>query len=107
MITRSEDAERRNHQLHVELTTAQARVAALESHEVIVIESLEQAKDEHMEKLIEPTWSPTTNVELYGSKSLPHPVYFNTKNPKTPDSGGPLHLYKRREEGLGTPPREP
>jgi hypothetical protein len=37
----------------VELTIAQACVAALESHEVNVIESLEQAKDEHMQKLIE------------------------------------------------------
>jgi hypothetical protein len=38
MIARAEDAEKRNRQFHVDLTTAQARVAALESHEVIVVE---------------------------------------------------------------------
>jgi hypothetical protein len=48
MIARAEDAEKRNRQLHVDLTTAQARVAALESREVIAIEALKQAKDEHV-----------------------------------------------------------
>jgi hypothetical protein len=37
----------------VDLTTAQARVAALESREVIVVEALKQAKDEHVQKLME------------------------------------------------------
>jgi hypothetical protein len=37
----------------VDLTTAQARVAALESCEVIAIEALKQAKDEHVQKLTE------------------------------------------------------
>jgi hypothetical protein len=53
MIARVEDAEKRNRQLHVDLTTAQARVAALESREVIVVEALKQAKDEHVQKLME------------------------------------------------------
>ncbi|PWZ38592.1 hypothetical protein Zm00014a_043469 [Zea mays] len=53
MIARAEDAEKRNHQLHVDLTTAQVRVAALESREVIVVEALKQAKDEHVQKLME------------------------------------------------------
>jgi hypothetical protein len=53
MIARAEDTEKRNRQLHVDLTTAQARVAALESHEVIVVEALKQAKDEHVQKLME------------------------------------------------------
>jgi hypothetical protein len=53
MIARAEDAEKRNRQLHVDLTTAQARVAALESREVIAIEALKQAKDEHVQKLME------------------------------------------------------
>jgi hypothetical protein len=53
MIARAEDAEKRNRQLHVDLTTAQARVAALESREVIVVEALKQAKDEHVQKLME------------------------------------------------------
>jgi hypothetical protein len=48
MIARAEDAEKSNHQLHVDLTTAQACVAAVESREVIAIEALKQAKDEHV-----------------------------------------------------------
>jgi hypothetical protein len=53
IIARAEDAEKRNRQLHVDLTTTQARVAALESREVIVVEALKQAKDEHVQKLME------------------------------------------------------
>ncbi|PWZ21537.1 hypothetical protein Zm00014a_009689 [Zea mays] len=53
MIARVEEAEKRNRQLHVDLTTTQARVVALESREVIVVEALKQAKDEHVQKLIE------------------------------------------------------
>jgi hypothetical protein len=37
----------------VDLTSAQARVAALESREVIAVEALKQAKDEHVQKLME------------------------------------------------------
>jgi hypothetical protein len=53
MIARAEDAEKCNRQLHVDLTTAQARVATLESREVIAVEALKQAKDEHVQKLME------------------------------------------------------
>ncbi|PWZ55445.1 hypothetical protein Zm00014a_017180 [Zea mays] len=53
MIARAEDAEKLNRKLHVDLTTAQARVATLESHEVIADEALKQAKDEHVQKLME------------------------------------------------------
>jgi hypothetical protein len=53
MIARAEDAEKRYSQLLVDLTTAQACVAALESREVIAIEALKQAKDEHVQKLME------------------------------------------------------
>jgi hypothetical protein len=53
MIARAEDAEKRNRQLHVDLTIAQARVAALESREAIAVEALKQAKDEHIQKLME------------------------------------------------------
>jgi hypothetical protein len=53
MIARAEDAEKHNRQLHVDLTTAQARVATLESREVIAVEALKQAKDEHVQKLME------------------------------------------------------
>uniref|UniRef100_A0A804QYS5 Uncharacterized protein n=1 Tax=Zea mays TaxID=4577 RepID=A0A804QYS5_MAIZE len=52
MIARAEDAEKLNRKLHVDLTTAQARVAALESREVIAVEALKQAKDEHIQKLM-------------------------------------------------------
>jgi hypothetical protein len=48
MIVRVEDAEKLNCKLHVDLTTAQARVAAMESHEVIAVEALKQAKNEHV-----------------------------------------------------------
>uniref|UniRef100_A0A804UHY2 Uncharacterized protein n=1 Tax=Zea mays TaxID=4577 RepID=A0A804UHY2_MAIZE len=53
MIARAEDEEKLNRMLHVDLTTAQARVAALESREVIAVEALKQAKDEHVQKLME------------------------------------------------------
>jgi hypothetical protein len=53
MIARAEDVEKRNRQLHVDLTSAQTRVAALESREVIAIEALKHAKDEHVQKLME------------------------------------------------------
>jgi hypothetical protein len=53
MIARAEDVKKRNRQLHVNLTTAQARVTALESREVIVVEAQKQAKDEHVQKLME------------------------------------------------------
>jgi hypothetical protein len=53
MIARAEDAEKRNHKLHVDHTTAQAHVAAMESREVIAVEALKQAKDEHVQKLLE------------------------------------------------------
>jgi hypothetical protein len=48
MIARAEDQEKRNRQLHVDLSTAQAHVAALESGEVIDVEALKQAKDKHV-----------------------------------------------------------
>jgi hypothetical protein len=53
MIARAEDAEKLNRKLHVDLTSAQAHVAALESREAIAVEALKQAKDEHVQKLME------------------------------------------------------
>jgi hypothetical protein len=65
MIARAEDAEKRNHKLHVDLTTAQARVAALESREATTVEALKQAKDEHVQKLMEAylvtCWGPSSS----------------------------------------------
>jgi hypothetical protein len=53
MIARAEDAEKCNRKLHVDLTTAQARATTLESREVIAVEALKQAMDEHVQKLME------------------------------------------------------
>jgi hypothetical protein len=53
MIARAENVEKRNYKLLVDLTTAQARTTALESREVIAVEALKQAKDEHVQKLME------------------------------------------------------
>ncbi|ONL97526.1 hypothetical protein ZEAMMB73_Zm00001d028977 [Zea mays] len=53
MIARAEDAKKRNRKLHVDLTTVQAHAVALESREVIDVEALKQAKDEHVQKLME------------------------------------------------------
>jgi hypothetical protein len=53
MIARAKDVEKRNRKLHVDLTSAQAREAALESREAISVEALKQAKDEHVQKLME------------------------------------------------------
>jgi hypothetical protein len=53
MIARAEDAEKLNRKLHVDLTTAQAHVVALENREVIALKALKQAKDEHVQKLME------------------------------------------------------
>jgi hypothetical protein len=77
MIARAEDAKKRNHKLHVDLTTTQARATALESREVIAVEALKQAKDEHVQKLMEAYLVTTTNVEPCGSKSRLHPTQFN------------------------------
>jgi hypothetical protein len=48
MISRAEDAEKHNRKLHVDLITAQAHATALDSREVIAVEALKQAKDEHV-----------------------------------------------------------
>jgi hypothetical protein len=53
MIARAEDAEKHNRQLHVDLTSAQACATAFESCEAIAVEALKQAKDEHVQKLME------------------------------------------------------
>jgi hypothetical protein len=53
MIARAEDAKKRNRKLHVDLASTQARATALESREVIVVQGLKQAKDEHVQKLME------------------------------------------------------
>uniref|UniRef100_A0A804P123 Uncharacterized protein n=1 Tax=Zea mays TaxID=4577 RepID=A0A804P123_MAIZE len=70
MIARAEDAEKRNRQLHVNLTIAQARATALESREVIVVEALKQAKDEHVQKLMEAYLVTRHPVSTRGEKKV-------------------------------------
>uniref|UniRef100_A0A804RQA6 Uncharacterized protein n=1 Tax=Zea mays TaxID=4577 RepID=A0A804RQA6_MAIZE len=129
MIARAEDAEKRNRQLHVDLTTAQARATVLESREVIVVEALKQAKDEHAQKLMEaylvthnqrralriqePTSSnpvqpikaePITNVEPCGSKSPLHPTLFNPSKLKTPRFLKAMDKKEHPESSQDPPP---
>jgi hypothetical protein len=79
MIARAEDAEKCNRQLHVDLTRAQARATALESREVIVVEALRQAKDEHVQKLIE-AYFETHNQRR--ALRIQEPASFNPVQPK-------------------------
>ncbi|PWZ44394.1 hypothetical protein Zm00014a_017667 [Zea mays] len=79
MIARAEDGEKRNRQLHVDLTTAQARVAALESREVIAVEALKQAKDEHVQKLMEAylvTHNQRRSATLFNPSELKTPRFL-------------------------------
>ena len=69
MIAHAEEAERRNRQLHVDLTTAQACAAALESRKVIAVEALKQTEDKHIEQLVEAYLVTHQHRRPYGSKS--------------------------------------
>uniref|UniRef100_A0A804Q7J6 Uncharacterized protein n=1 Tax=Zea mays TaxID=4577 RepID=A0A804Q7J6_MAIZE len=102
MIARAEDAEKLNRKLHVDLTTAQARVAALESREAIAVEALKQAKDEHVQKLME-AYLAMDKQEHPESSQDPPPELFE-----------PLTMKKIlapslevKEEAASTPPAPP
>ncbi|PWZ19879.1 hypothetical protein Zm00014a_011103 [Zea mays] len=107
MIARAEDAEKLNRKLHVDLTTAQARVAALESREVIAVEALKQAKDEHVQKLMEAYLVTITNVEPCGSKSLLHPTLFNPSKLKTPRFLKVTRSLSEEKRRLGNSRKDP
>jgi hypothetical protein len=107
MIARAEDAEKLNRKLHVDLTSAQARVAALESREAIDVEALKQAKDEHVQKLMEVYLVPTTNVEPCGSKSPLHPTLFNPSELKTPRFLKVTRSLSEERRRLGNYRKEP
>uniref|UniRef100_A0A804R8P5 Uncharacterized protein n=1 Tax=Zea mays TaxID=4577 RepID=A0A804R8P5_MAIZE len=108
MIARAEDAEKLNRKLHVDLTTVQARVATLESREVIAVEALKQAKDEHVQKLMEaylamdkqehPESSQDPPPELFEPltmKKIPAPSLRSKKKPQAPRQHRcPLRNYK-------------
>uniref|UniRef100_A0A804LW42 Uncharacterized protein n=1 Tax=Zea mays TaxID=4577 RepID=A0A804LW42_MAIZE len=102
MIARAEDAEKRNRQLHVDLTSAQARATALESREVITVEALKQAKEEHVQKLME-AYLAMNKKEHPESSQDPLPELFE-----------PLTMKKIlapsleiKEEATSTPPAPP
>uniref|UniRef100_A0A804QWK6 Uncharacterized protein n=1 Tax=Zea mays TaxID=4577 RepID=A0A804QWK6_MAIZE len=135
MITRAEDAEKRNHKLHVDLTSAQARVAALESREVIAVEALKQAKDEHVQKLMEAylilegrpvstrgekkAWElPEGAIVLEGIPVFPHAMdkqeHPESSQDPPPELFEPLTMKKIpapsrevKEEAASTPPAPP
>uniref|UniRef100_A0A804NNB1 Uncharacterized protein n=1 Tax=Zea mays TaxID=4577 RepID=A0A804NNB1_MAIZE len=102
MIARAEDAEKRNRQLHVDLTSAQARVAALESREVIAVEALKQAKDEHVQKLMEAYLAMDKQEHPESSQDPPTELCepLTMKNIPAPSR-------EIKEEAASTPPAPP
>uniref|UniRef100_A0A804RH24 Uncharacterized protein n=2 Tax=Zea mays TaxID=4577 RepID=A0A804RH24_MAIZE len=102
MIARAEDAEKLNRKLHVDLTTAQARVAALESREVIAVEALKQAKDEHIQKLME-AYLAMDKQEHPESSQDPPPELFEPLTMKKI----PAPSLEVKEEAASTPPAPP
>uniref|UniRef100_A0A804PJH8 Uncharacterized protein n=1 Tax=Zea mays TaxID=4577 RepID=A0A804PJH8_MAIZE len=102
MIARAEDAEKLNRKLHVDLTTAQARVAALESREVIAVEALKQAKDEHVQKLME-AYLAMDKQEYPESSQDPLPELFEPLTMKKI----PAPSREIKEEAASTPPAPP
>ncbi|PWZ05178.1 hypothetical protein Zm00014a_001849 [Zea mays] len=102
MIARAEDAEKLNRKLHVDLTTAQARVAALESREVIAVEALKQAKDEHVQKLMEAYLVTHNQRRALRIQEPAHPTQFNPGELKPQIlEGHPVSI--RGERRLGNP----
>uniref|UniRef100_A0A804N0S7 Uncharacterized protein n=1 Tax=Zea mays TaxID=4577 RepID=A0A804N0S7_MAIZE len=102
MIARAEDVEKRNRKLHVDLTTAQARATALESHEVIAVEALKQAKDEHVKKLME-AYLAIDKQEHPESSQDPPPELFEPLTMKKI----PAPSLEVKEEDASTPPAPP
>uniref|UniRef100_A0A804MBA7 Uncharacterized protein n=1 Tax=Zea mays TaxID=4577 RepID=A0A804MBA7_MAIZE len=102
MIARAEDAEKLNRKIHVDLTIAQARVAALESREVIAVEALKQAKDEHIQKLME-AYLAMDKQEHPESSQDPPPELFEPLTMKKI----PAPSLEVKEEAASTPPAPP
>uniref|UniRef100_A0A804PCB8 Uncharacterized protein n=2 Tax=Zea mays TaxID=4577 RepID=A0A804PCB8_MAIZE len=101
MIARAEDAEKRNRKLHVDLTIAQARVAALESREVIAVEALKQAREEHVQKM--EAYLAMNKQEHPESAQDPPPELFEPLTMKK--ISAPSREIK--EEAASTPPAPP
>uniref|UniRef100_A0A804PVQ0 Uncharacterized protein n=2 Tax=Zea mays TaxID=4577 RepID=A0A804PVQ0_MAIZE len=102
MIARAEDAEKLNRKLHVDLTTAQARVAALESREVIAVEALKQAKDEHIQKLMEAYLAMDKQEHPESSQDPPPELCEPLTTKKIPAPS-----LEVKEEAASTPPAPP
>uniref|UniRef100_A0A804M5L2 Uncharacterized protein n=1 Tax=Zea mays TaxID=4577 RepID=A0A804M5L2_MAIZE len=102
MIARAEDAEKLNRKLHVDLTTAQARVAALESREVIAVEDLKQAKDEHIQKLMEAYLAMDKQEHPESSQDPPPELCEPLTMKKIPAPS-----LEVKEEAASTPPAPP
>uniref|UniRef100_A0A804PM17 Uncharacterized protein n=1 Tax=Zea mays TaxID=4577 RepID=A0A804PM17_MAIZE len=101
MIARAEDVEKRNRRLHVDLTSAQARVAALESREVITVKALKQAKDEHVQKLME-AYLVTHNQRR--ALRIQEPTPSNPVQPRRAED--PRFLKQEHPESSQDPPPE-
>uniref|UniRef100_A0A804LNS0 Uncharacterized protein n=1 Tax=Zea mays TaxID=4577 RepID=A0A804LNS0_MAIZE len=102
MIARAEDAEKLNRKLHVDLTTSQARVAALESREAIAVEALKQAKDEHVQKLMEAYLAMDKQEHLESSQDPPSELFEPLTMKKIPAPS-----LEVKEEAASTPPAPP
>uniref|UniRef100_A0A804QCB8 Uncharacterized protein n=2 Tax=Zea mays TaxID=4577 RepID=A0A804QCB8_MAIZE len=98
----AKDAEKLNRKLHVDLTSAQARVAALESREAIDVEALKQAKDEHIQKLME-AYLAMDKQEHPESCQDPPPELFESLTMKKI----PAPSLEVKEEAASTPPAPP
>uniref|UniRef100_A0A804MR86 Uncharacterized protein n=1 Tax=Zea mays TaxID=4577 RepID=A0A804MR86_MAIZE len=102
MIAQAEDVEKRNRKLHVDLTSTQARVATLESREVIAVEALKQAMDEHVQKLME-AYLAMDKQEHPKSSQDPPPELFEPLTMKKI----PAPSREIKEEAASTPPAPP
>jgi hypothetical protein len=107
MIARAEDAEKRNRKLHVDLTTAQAHLAALESCEVIAVEALKQAKDEHVQKLMEAYLVTHNQHRAQWIQEPVHPTQFNPGELKIPRFLKVTRSLSEEKRRLGNSRKEP
>jgi hypothetical protein len=107
MIARVEDEEKRNRKLHVDLTTAQARVATLESSEVIVVEALKQAKDEHVQKLMKAYLVTHNQCRALRIQDPLHPTQFNPRELKIPRFLKVTQSLSEERRRLGNSLKEP
>ncbi|PWZ07894.1 hypothetical protein Zm00014a_019094, partial [Zea mays] len=80
------------------LTSAQAHVTVLESREAIAVEALKQAKDEHVQKLMEAYLVTHNQRRARGSKSPLHPTLFKPIRSEDPQilEGHPSSIKERR-----------